>query len=79
MQDPFTDTAMREETWFVSYETRGCHHGRTTRTFQYEGDAKRFASRMLAAEKFPIAGTLNPHQPKRTISPSQVADWVTSR
>jgi hypothetical protein len=49
-----------------------------TRTFQSEDDAKRFALRMLAAEKRPIAGTLNPHRPKRTISSSQVADWVAS-
>jgi hypothetical protein len=73
-----TTETMRSETWFVSYKTRGCHHERTTRTFQSEDDAKRFALRMLAAEKHPIAGTLNPYQPKRTISSSQVADWIAS-
>jgi hypothetical protein len=72
------EATVRDETWFVSYTTRGGHHKRTTRTFLSEDDAKRFARRMLAAGKYPIAGTLNPHQPKRTISSSQVANWVAS-
>jgi hypothetical protein len=76
--DTRREATVRDETWFVSYTTRGGHHKRMTRTFQSEGDAKRFALRMLAAEKLPVAGTLNPYQPKRTISSTQVANWVAS-
>jgi hypothetical protein len=66
-----------KKTWFVSYQTTaGSHHGRMTQTFQTEGDAKRFAVQMLIAEKYPIAGTLNPYQPKRIISPFRVATWA---
>jgi hypothetical protein len=47
-----------------------------TQTFQTEGDAKQFALKMLIAEKYPIAGTLNPHQPKQIISSFRVATWA---
>jgi hypothetical protein len=74
-----TAEANRRETWFVSYKTRaGSHHERMTRTFKSENEAKQFALRMLDEEKHPIAGTLNPCRPKRTISPFQVANWVSS-
>jgi hypothetical protein len=70
---------MKNETWFVSYDTVGStHHQRMTRIFQSEDDAKRFAMRMWAERKFPLAGTLNPHQPKRIVSSSGVASWATS-
>jgi hypothetical protein len=70
--------AMRNETWFVSYKTgSGTHHERMTRTFRSENDAKRFALMMLAEQKYPVAGTLNPCQPKRIISSFRVASWAT--
>jgi hypothetical protein len=71
--------ATRNETWFVSYKTgSGTHHERMTRTFRSEDDAKRFALLMLVEQKYPVAGTLNPYQPKRTISSVQVVYWATS-
>jgi hypothetical protein len=70
---------MKNETWFVSYKTiNGTHHQRMTRTFESEDDAKRFAMRMWVEQKYSIAGTLNPHQPKRIVSSSSVAIWATS-
>jgi hypothetical protein len=33
---------------------------------------------MLRAEKYPVAGTLNPYQPKQIISSFRVATWATS-
>jgi hypothetical protein len=66
-----------KKTWFVSYKSSdGSHHERRTRTFQSEGDAKKFAMQMLTAEKYPIAGTLNPYQPKQIISSFRVATWA---
>jgi hypothetical protein len=63
--------------WFVSCKTRtGSHHERMTHTFQSEDEAKQFAMRMLVEEKYPIAGTLNPNQPKQIISSFQVAAWA---
>jgi hypothetical protein len=68
-----------KKTWFVSYKTEDrSHHERMTRTFQSEDDAKHFAMQMLIAQKYPVAGTLNPHQPKQIISSFRVASWATS-
>jgi hypothetical protein len=73
-----TARAKQNKTWFVSYKTgRGAHHERMTRTFQSEDDAKQFAMQMLIAQKYPVAGTLNPHQPKRIIASLWVASWAT--
>jgi hypothetical protein len=66
-----------KNTWFVSFKTRdGSHHVRRTHTFQSEEDAKQFALKMLKAEKYPIAGTLNPYKPKQIISSFSVATWA---
>ncbi|SDS26405.1 hypothetical protein [Bradyrhizobium canariense] len=71
--------AIKNETWFVSYKTRaGTHHGRMTRTFQSEDDAKQFAMRMLLEDKYPIAGTLNPYLPKQVVASSGVATWAAA-
>jgi hypothetical protein len=72
-----TAPAMQNKTWFVSYNTRGgSHHKRTTHTFKSEDDAKKFARQMLMEEKYPIAGTLNPYQPRQIISSFRVAAWA---
>jgi hypothetical protein len=66
-----------KKTWFVSFKTTdGSHHERMTHTFPSEEDAKRFAMQMLVAEKYPIAGTLNPYKPKQLISSFRVAAWA---
>lgn len=49
---------------------------RTTKTFKSEIDAKLFAQQILAKGWTASAGTLNPHQPKRTIAASQIEDWA---
>jgi hypothetical protein len=49
---------------------------RTSRTFKSEIDAKLFAREILAKGWTATAGTLNPHQPKRTIAASQIEDWA---
>jgi hypothetical protein len=67
-----------KNTWFVSCKTKdGSHHERMTHTFQSEQDAKQFAMQMLMEERYPIAGTLNPYQPKQIIASCRVATWAT--
>jgi hypothetical protein len=73
-----TARSTKNKTWFVSYQSRGgSHHERMTQTFQTERDAKRFAMQMLVAGNYPIAGTLNPYQPKQLISSFRVPSWAT--
>jgi hypothetical protein len=61
-----------KNTWYVSFEPKEPLSGqrvfvRKTETFRSEQDAKAFAKAKLADGLNIIAGTLNPHQPKRTI------------
>jgi hypothetical protein len=49
---------------------------RSTRTFSSEVDAKLFAMQILAKGWSASAGTLNPHQPKRTVGSSQIEYWA---
>jgi hypothetical protein len=49
---------------------------RSTRTFKSEVDAKLFAHQILAKGWSASAGTLNPHQPKQIIGPSQIERWA---
>jgi len=52
---------------------------RSTRTFKSEVDAKLFATQILAKGWSASAGTLNPHQPKQIIAPSQIERWADPR
>jgi len=65
-------------TWYVSFERpRGKRSGaRTTETFPNEREAKKFAIAKLVDTPNVIAGTLNPHLPKRTIASRQIAQWL---
>jgi hypothetical protein len=67
-------------TWYVSCESRERVGKRTqsrvTETFRTEREAKAFARAKLADGLNINAGTLNPHQPKRTISSIQLRDWL---
>jgi hypothetical protein len=49
---------------------------RSTRTFKSEVDAKLFAMQILAKGWTASAGTLNPHQPKQIVPPSQIERWA---
>jgi hypothetical protein len=67
--------------WYVSYTVKpddsSRRNARKTRTFDTEELAKLFA-REIAAEKHqrPTAGTINPHSPKKIISPADMANWL---
>jgi hypothetical protein len=49
---------------------------RSTRTFKSEIDAKLFAMQILSKGWTASAGTLNPHQPKQIVAPSQIERWA---
>ena len=69
------------DSWYVAFrnpERPGSVYIRTTRTFRTESEAKRFASDRLAKGCDVSAGTLNPHQPKKTVGPSQISSWLES-
>jgi hypothetical protein len=70
--------------WYVSYRSnitpkrddgeRRCV--RATRKFKAEADAKRFAQEIIEGGWSAIAGTLNPHKPKKTVASTQILQWI---
>jgi hypothetical protein len=64
--------------WYVSFERpRGKRTlARATETFPNEQEAKIFAIAKLIDTPNVIAGTLNPHLPKRTIASRRIAQWL---
>ncbi len=70
--------------WYVAFgpdrtvksDDRAAGTVRSTRTFKTETDARLFAIQILAKGWSANAGTLNPHQPKRTIAASQIENWA---
>jgi hypothetical protein len=65
-------------TWYVSFERpRGKRSwARASETFPNEREAKEFARAKLVETPNVIAGTLNPHLPKRTIAARQIFEWL---
>jgi hypothetical protein len=73
--------------WYVSYrsnivpnrdsEQRRCV--RATRKFKAEAEARQFANEIVAKGWSAIAGTLNPHTPKRTVASTQILDWIAGK
>ena len=70
--------------WYVAFgpdktvktDARVIGSVRSTRTFKTEVDAKLFAMQILAKGWSASAGTLNPHQPKKIVGPSEVEQWA---
>jgi hypothetical protein len=71
----------QNDIWYVTFgpdkvnQTAGSST-RSTRTFKSEVDAKLFAMQILAKGWSASAGTLNPHQPKQVVGPSQIEQWA---
>jgi len=71
----------QNDIWYVTFgpdkinQTAG-NSARSTRTFKSEVDAKLFAMQILAKGWSASAGTLNPHQPKQVVGPSQIERWA---
>ena len=73
--------------WYVSYRTNitpkrddGERRSvRATRKFKAEAEAKQFAQEMIKEGWSAIAGTLNPHTPKKTVGSTQILDWIAGK
>jgi hypothetical protein len=71
-----------KHTWYVSFDIaanlKPCNrtYSRKSRSFLNETEAKSFAQERLSEGLKVSAGTLNPHQPKRTIASAQINDWL---
>lgn len=69
-------------TWYVSFRPRKppakeSHGRRIAESFPSQAEAKNYTRSKLAQGQHDIiAGTLNPHLPKRTIAPSLVVQWL---
>jgi hypothetical protein len=73
--------------WYVSYRTNITPKRddgerrpvRATRKFKAEAEAKQFAQEMIKEGWSAIAGTLNPHTPKKTVASTQILDWIAGK
>jgi hypothetical protein len=73
--------------WYVSYRSnimpkrdnaeRRCV--RATRKFKAEVDARQFAQEIIENGWSAIAGTLNPHTPKKTVASTRILDWIAGK
>jgi len=73
--------------WYVSYRSnitpkredgeRRC--ARATRKFKDEGEARQFARQIIEDGWCAIAGTLNPHTPKKTVASTKILDWIAGK
>jgi hypothetical protein len=76
-----------QDIWYVSYrsnikaqrENGERRSLRATRTFKAEADARQFALEAVEKGWSVIAGTLNPHTPKKTVASARILDWIAGR
>jgi hypothetical protein len=81
------DRLTEAEIWYVSYRSNirpGPQDGeprcaRATRKFRTEAEAKQFAEEIIKKGWSAIAGTLNPHTPKKTVSSTKILDWIAGK
>jgi hypothetical protein len=72
----------KPDIWYVSYgadkalKADGAAAARTTRTFKSEADARSFALEIVRKGWSASAGTINPHQPKKLIAPTDIESWA---
>jgi hypothetical protein len=73
--------------WYVSYRSNITPKRedderrlvRATRKFKAEDEARQFAGEIVAKGWSAIAGTLNPHTPKKAIASTQILDWIAGK
>ena len=73
--------------WYVSYRSNIMPNRdreerrfvRATRKFKAEAEAKQFAQEIIEKGWSAIAGTLNPHTPKKTVASTQILDWIAGK
>src|SRR5450756_424817 len=82
-----TKRMTQPDIWYVSYrsniaprrENQERRLTRATRKFKTEAEAKQFAQEIIENGWSAIAGTLKPHTPKRTVSSTQILDWIARK
>jgi hypothetical protein len=66
--------------WYVSYTVKPDkgyrRYARRTKTFETEEHAKLFVREVAADNQRLTAGTINPHLPKRIVSPNEIVAWL---
>ena len=66
--------------WYVTYTLRerdiSQRYRRCAENFESEEDAKAFARLRLGDARNIVAGTINPHMPKRTIASVNLVNWL---
>jgi hypothetical protein len=81
------DRLAEPDIWYVSYrsnitprrEDGERRFVRATRKFRTEAEAKQFAQEMVEQGWSVIAGTLNPHTPKKTVASTQILAWIAGK
>jgi hypothetical protein len=76
-----------QNTWYVSYRTNIAlkrddgerRSVRAPRKFKTEAAAKQFAEQIIKDGWSAIAGTLNPHAPKKTVASTKNLDWIAGK
>jgi hypothetical protein len=84
---PGANRVTEADIWYVSYRSNISpkrEHGETrcvraTRKFKAEDDARKFARQIIEDGWSAIAGTLNPHTPKKTVSSAKILDWIAGK
>jgi hypothetical protein len=77
----------KPEIWYVSFRSNilpkpeGGERRlvRGTRKFTTEAEARQFAQEVIANGWSAIAGTLNPHTPRKTVASTRILDWIAGR
>ena len=76
------DPAMRDHTWYVTFEVPKTgrltkrRNPRLTQTFQTEAEAKDFAREKFGEGRVVSAGTIIPNSPRRIITPTSIPAWL---
>ncbi len=72
--------------WYVSYRSNITPKRensepivRATRKFKDEAEARLFARDVIEKGWSAIAGTLNPHTPKKTVASTRILDWIAGK
>jgi hypothetical protein len=81
------DRLTQSDIWYVSYRSNIAprrkdgerRFARATRKFKAEAEAKQFAQEIIDRGWSAIAGTLNPHTPKKTVSSTRILDWIAGK
>ena len=81
------DRLTQSDIWYVSYRSNIAPRRkdgerrptRATRKFKAEAEAKQFAQEIIDKGWSAIAGTLNPHTPKKTVPSTRILDWIAGK